>query len=134
MKPIKEVYPDFGEYFGAWDYKPLLESFDYEILLQVDDDDYQGDSRILFKNDDMFGVLIFGWGSCSGCDALQACSSLEEVDDLRKNLFNGIVWENKNDMIKYLSDNEIQELKYSYHQQETQEFLLKAVTLLKELD
>ena len=63
MRPITEVYSD-ESYFG--DYQPLLESFEYDILLQIDDNDYQGDSRLLFKDGDRFGILTFGWGSCSG--------------------------------------------------------------------
>ena len=69
--------------FGFCDYRPMIDSFGYEILLQVDDKDYQGDSRLLFRDVSRYGILIFGWGSCSGCDSLQACESLEDVEKLR---------------------------------------------------
>lgn len=40
-----------------------------------------------------WGYLNFGWGSCSGCDALQACDSYEDLDSLRKQLVADIHWE-----------------------------------------
>src|SRR5581483_8336566 len=99
MKPINEVYPEHakdeaeGDYFyGPGSYQPLLESFGYDIVLQVDDDDYQGDSRLIFKDDSRYGLLIFGWGSCSGCDSLQACDSMKEIEQLRADIHNNIIW------------------------------------------
>lgn len=93
MKPISDVYPDAGEYgyFGVYDYGPLIESIGHEVLVKVDDDDYQGDSNVLFRRaDGAFGYLNFGWGSCSGCDALQACDSYEDLESLRNSLVAGI--------------------------------------------
>ena len=89
--PLKEIYGDTC-YFG--DYDRLLKSFNYNILIQVDDKDYQGDSRLLFhdKEKDRYGFLTFGWGSCSGCDALEACNSLQDVELLRTQLANSISW------------------------------------------
>ena len=140
MKPIKEVYPvseyyvdhGAGAYFTApYDYSPLLESFGYKILLQVDDDDYQGDSRLIFKDDERYGLLIFGWGSCSGCDALQACGSYEEVEELRNELLNEIHWESgRSAMWAYTSEKDW-ELEWSYHSTGTKRFIDKALDLLK---
>lgn len=87
MKDIREVYPEL-----TGDYQPLLLSLGFSILLQVDDDDYQGDSYLLLQVGPKFGILIFGWGSCSGCDALQGCNSYEEVETLRQELFAKIRW------------------------------------------
>lgn len=58
------------------------------------DGDYSGDSVILFRrpSDGAFGILEYGWGSCSGCDALQGCDTVEEVNDLRDSLFESIKW------------------------------------------
>lgn len=63
----------FGETNYFWDYKPIVNSFG-KIIIQVNDGDYQEDSYILLEDDGRYGYLSFGWGSCSGCDALQACS------------------------------------------------------------
>ncbi len=101
MKEIREVYPSFDGL--EYEYKPLLESMEYEILVKVDEDDYQGDSWVLFKDGTRYGFLNFGWGSCSGCDALQACESLEEIESLRNELHKSIIWhQDKKAMIDWL--------------------------------
>ena len=95
MRPIEEVYPDRqnGDYFyNPSDYQPMLESLGYEIIAQEDDGDYQGDSYLLLRNGGQYGYLTFGWGSCSGCDALQGCDSYKEIDELRTQLHEQIIW------------------------------------------
>ena len=34
--------------------------------------DYQGDYIAVLRDDGRIGVLVYGYGSCSGCDAIQA--------------------------------------------------------------
>lgn len=86
------LYEDLCKHFG-------------EILIQVDNDGYQGDSRMLLKKDNKYGHLIFGWGSCPGCDTLQAACTEEDVEHLMKSLYNGIVWKkSKEDMLEYLTN------------------------------
>ena len=137
MKPIKEIYPPssvFGDdyFYISSDYGPMLESMGYEIMLKVDDEDYQGDSRILFKNGNARGILIFGWGSCSGCDALQACESYEEVEELRDNLHRSIKWfDSAEDCLNHMETHDW-ELQFSWHCDEMKEFLTKAKKMLKE--
>lgn len=93
MKTIIDVYPEIKEEFSfICDYNPLIKSFEYDILLQIDEEDYQGDSFILLKNKDQIGYLCFGWGSCSGCDSLQACESIEDIKNLQEELHNDIKW------------------------------------------
>jgi len=127
MKPIEEVF----EGTSYWDYKPLLESMGHEIVLQVDDQDYQGDSRLLLKDGDRYGLLIFGWGSCSGCDALQACDTLRQVDGLRRELYDSIIWKDSAaGMLSFIRDRDWL-AQYSWHADETKEFVAKAVTMLE---
>lgn len=126
MKPISEVFED--DYYN---YDRLLSSMGYEIVLQVDDKDYQGDSRVLYRNGDRYGLLIFGWGSCSGCDALYACGSLEEVDKLRSELHDQIIWKDSRAEIRDFIANRDWEAQYSYHAEETRDFVAKALELLK---
>lgn len=139
MKDIKEVYPNLEIYENdgekifdrASDYTPLLESFGYEILLQVDDEDYQGDSRLIFKNGDKYGLLIFGWGSCSGCDALQACESYEEIDELRHELLNDIKWFNSaKEFLDYITHHDWT-LEFCWYRKEFKEFINEAKKFLK---
>jgi hypothetical protein len=64
----------------------------FEILVQEDEDGYQGDSVVLFAHGEYRGILIFGWGSCSGCDALKGCSSYKGIEESREKLCNDIRW------------------------------------------
>jgi len=134
MKSIQEVYPQCQEddYFSyPSDYRPLLESFGYEILIQIDDHDYQGDSRLLYFDEGRYGILVFGWGSCSGCDSLQACSSYEDIDELRDRLFHEIKWfDNASDCLEYFEKHDW-EGDFSWHDEEMKVFLEDGKELIK---
>jgi hypothetical protein len=99
MKKAKEIYAEDlmrieeGDSLECriYDYQPMLEEFG-EIILQENDDSYQGDSFLIYKDGERYGYLNFGWGSCSGCDALQACGTIEEVQELMDELCNRIIW------------------------------------------
>jgi hypothetical protein len=106
------------------DYDPIIESFG-EVLIKVDDDDYQGDSRVLLKDGDKYGVLIFGFGSCSGCDRLQACSNYNEIDELIQDMHNDIHWFNSLDECKKWAEERDWELQHSWHCKETKDFVNK---------
>lgn len=83
------------------DYQPLLEAFG-NIVVQVDDDDYQGDSRLLYSDEARIGYLQFGWGSCSGCDALQACDTLDQLQELADHLTDDFkIFESKSDALQW---------------------------------
>ena len=115
------------------DYNVLLDLFEFKILLQVDDKDYQGDSRVLFYDEKThkFGFLVFGWGSCSGCDSLQACHSVEQVDELQEQIFNDITWFDSADKLLYYFKTKDWELEYCYHDEgEFKIFLEKAEKIL----
>lgn len=127
-KQIEEVYPDFSNY-GASDYNPLLQSYGYDIILQVDDQGYEGDTRVIFRDGNRYGLLIFGWGSCSGCDALQACTTLQEVEELRKHLHDKIKWGTAAELLEYI-ENKDWELEWSWGET-TKKFLEKAKQILR---
>lgn len=80
-----------GKYYS---YRELVESTGVAILVEDSDDDYQGDTRMLVKRGRQYGILTFGWGSCSGCDALEAAeNNVEDLTELRQELYDGIHWE-----------------------------------------
>lgn len=111
LKPIEEVYPESNrekdDWFSApYDYRPMIESMAEEVLLEVREDNYSGDSRFLLKDKDMYGYLMFGWGSCSGCDALQACNNYEDIHKLRKELYKAIRWETKEHLLKWIKNHD----------------------------
>ena len=94
MKTAIELYPDESTEFGLLisDYDPIVLNIG-DVALRVDDDDYQGDSRVIYiEPDGRVGYLNFGWGSCSGCDSLQACDSYEDVQELMDKLLSDIKW------------------------------------------
>lgn len=72
-------------------YRQIVETFG-SIVVGTEWGSYQGDSLFLVRRADDYGLLTFGWGSCSGCDALQACSSQADVDRVQHDLERGIRW------------------------------------------
>ena len=125
---VKQLYPDYEKYNGTGDYNPLIRSFG-EVLLQVDDNDYQGDTRVILKKGDVYGLLIFGWGSCSGCDALQACNSYKEIEELREELERSIQWRSAKDLLTYFLEHDW-EGDYSWLDKEARQFVAEGIKLL----
>ena len=91
MKDLSEIYKDDYGYFGGG-YTQLIESTGVTVVDEESDADYQGDTYMLVQEGDRYGWLVFGWGSCSGCDAFQACTSLSDLDRLRHQLYESIDW------------------------------------------
>ncbi len=119
------------EYFCPPSYDEVLATFGLDILLQVDDRDYQGDTRVLFDDGSgRVGWLQFGWGSCSGCDALQACESQDQVDALAAQLRAEIRWfATRAEAGEFFATHDW-EGDYSWHHDEQQQFVSKARALL----
>jgi hypothetical protein len=140
MKPIEEVYPEQakeeaedGCFCRPGDYNPMLESFGYETLLQVDDRGYQGDSRLLYRDGERIGYLNFGWGSCSGCDSLQACDSMADIEKLRNSLHDSIRWfDSPGEALRWFTEHDW-EGDYGWREEEQKQFIEKAKTLLTEM-
>lgn len=82
------------------DYDDLIGLFCDEIVVEASDDDYQGDTYAILRRGDEFGYLEFGWGSCSGCDALQACENDEEGAKLANELAEGVEWQTGREALK----------------------------------
>lgn len=92
MRTAKELYDDGDCDYHCWyDYQPMVEEFG-QIIVQGQNRDYQGDTWILYRKGGKYGYLCFGWGSCSGCDALQSCNTIEDVQDLMDSLYVSIKW------------------------------------------
>ena len=131
-KDITQVYPKNEKwgYSDFYDYDPLLSLFG-KILIKVDEGSYQGDSSVLYKNGEKFGFLQFGWGSCSGCDALQACESVNDVIKLANELQDSIKWFDSSSDILYFFNNH--DWKGSYCYDSIKPFLKEATTYLEKL-
>lgn len=61
------------------------------VVIEESIGSYQGDTLVFYHTPEWFGYLAFGWGSCSVCDALQACESFSDVADLANLLYSQIV-------------------------------------------
>lgn len=125
MKKASEIY-NGGEYW--WDYTPMLEEFG-DILLREDDEGWQGDSFLIYHNDNKYGYLSFGWGSCSGCDALQSCKTISEVQELMDSLYNEIEWYESIKELKESFDDTDWELKWEGHSSAFQRLAKKVMEL-----
>jgi hypothetical protein len=127
MINVKDVYHE--EYW--YDYNPMIQEFG-KVVIKIDDDDYQGDSRVLYHLGKV-GYLNFGWGSCSGCDALQACDSIEEVQELANELEQDIIWfDCPENALKYFEEHDW-EGDYTWHEKEQCIFIETVKCYLKEV-
>lgn len=95
------------ERFDVYDmpgYREMLEEKELEILAWETFGDYQGDYAIIVKRNDMLGFLVIGYGSCSGCDALEACETQEEYDALMLSVLDSISWGGKDFILKKVAN------------------------------
>lgn len=94
-----------ANYEGIHNYSGLLKSITDKIewILESGYEDYQGDLYWLGKDDnDNYYFLQQGYGSCSGCDALQSANgNYEALDRLRDGM--------KRNIIKFCSLQEFKE-------------------------
>jgi hypothetical protein len=131
MKNIREVISESTYGFRIPSYKEIVNTF-ANILIQVDDNDYQGDSRLfLITEFGKLGHLQFGWGSCSGCDALQACNTIEDLEELQTTIFKSVKWFNtKADALEYFEKHDW-EGDYSYSSAEQKTYIEKVLNMLR---
>jgi len=130
-KTAEELYPvdpDSGWYTPC-DYTPMIESFG-EVLLNVEERSYQGSTWALYVDGGRIGYLEFGWGSCGGCDALQACSSPAEVQRLMDELRQSIKWfPSKVAALEWFNTHDW-EGDWSWHEKDCRQFVAAARVLL----
>lgn len=117
MKTITEMF---------YGYDALLATFEHDVLIKVDQNDYQGDSWVLFQDGGRIGYLVFGWGSCSGCDALEACESVTELAELQTRLYDSIHWEESAAAMLAYFQNKDFETEFYGRCEEFQDFLTQA--------
>lgn len=104
------------------DYTPIIQYFGH-IIVEIEERGYQGDTFVLLGKDDRYGLLIFGWGSCSGCDALQACKNYEQIDTLITELENQIFWfDTFQDAQSFINDDLLRRSSFYYHTSTWSEF------------
>jgi len=126
------LYPpsDLDDFFSIYDYNPIIQSFGV-VLAQGDLGCYQGDTVAVLQDCDKgFGFLAFSYGSCTVCDALQACSTHAEIDELIDELENSIRWFSSLQEVKdYVADDENRKGSCYYHYHEWSDFKRKVQAL-----
>ena len=92
------------EYKGK--YSDMVVSEGGEILGQWDIGQWQGDEIYLLGKEDKYALVVLGYGSCSMCDAYDACSTDEEKEELRKSIVKDIKWMTKKDLMSDIGGSE----------------------------
>lgn len=92
-------------YYHPPTYEEGLNSLGIEVLEWVTFGSYQGDYAVILKKENMLGFIVIGYGSCSGCDALEACRSPEEYNQLISAIVKGIYWGTPSELISKINDN-----------------------------
>jgi hypothetical protein len=126
--------------YGDYSYDDLVRSMEFdEIAVREDDDDYQGDTYMLVRKGERWGLLIFGWGSCSGCDTLQdlngysrAEPDVDGIVELRDRMYNSIRWGTAAELRRYLLDKDWN-LEWHGSQSAFRVFLAEAVRHLEQV-
>lgn len=127
---VRNLYDEKSDDYSWYDYQPMVDAFG-KVVIQVDDSDYQGDTRVLYDNDGRIGHLIFGWGSCSYCDALQSCDTIEEVQELCNGLQDEIKWfDTKEEALNWFETHDW-EGDWTWYSYETKEYISKVIKYLK---
>jgi len=131
LELAKSLYPqEEGEYsyFSVYDYSPIINSFG-EVVLRKSIGDHHGDTYAIINKGGQLGYLAIGWGSCSGCDSLQACSDYDDVARLIGRIAAGIRWGSAADLLNYFTTHDW-EGDYIYHEEEFMQWKTEVVSLL----
>lgn len=89
---------EFDSYEGLW------KSAGLEIVTSETLGSYQGDIVAILRDPDsgLYAYGHTGYGSCSGCDALQACSTIKDYEEIRDGLVDRLVWLPAAEMLYFL--------------------------------
>ncbi len=130
LEQVQERFPksNYGSIYFEYDY--VDDNLGTE-LVHVRDNDYQGETRILLRDGNRYAIRIYSWGSCSGCDFMQACETYEEFLDYANNAYDSLEWIGKDDMMVRLNDLLAEERANSYKNDEDILFYEKAISVLE---
>lgn len=98
-----------------------------DYFAAVMDQDYFGSS--VYEEEDRIGLLVFGYGSCSGCDAWEGAESASDRLEVLTRIVGLIKWfDDLAAMKAYLASND-PELEWYGHEEEWAEFVAKVNAL-----
>lgn len=94
------------------DYETMVRSWGPTVLNFETFGSYQGDHLALLASGDRVGLVVFGYGSCSGCDELEAISPSHwacdddsctcdwgPVEELSRRLAGSVHWEDSREAL-----------------------------------
>ena len=113
-------------------HEDLVDSFEVETRLWINvGPSYEGDCLILLQDKENYGCLIFGYGSCGGCDELEGSyGNLEELTTLRNRYWDSIEWKSRAEMCEYFLSDDAQ-LQWWGHAAEFKSFKAQVLEVLK---
>jgi hypothetical protein len=95
---------------GQHSYEGILKSVCSDILLTVNDGDYQGEVYALVRkwedNEYVYGIAQWSYGSCSHCDAIEACDSAEDFKEVYEQMVHHIRWDTLTRTLLYLEEHD----------------------------
>lgn len=95
-----------SDYIG---YEDIVKSWGWTVLNFETFGSYQGDHLALLQRGNEIGLVVFGYGSCSGCDVLQAITPWEHDDEpvdwtpvitFARELSDSVHWEPSRDALR----------------------------------
>lgn len=116
-----------------YDYTPMIESFG-KVIAREYENDYQGDTWVLLVGSyGKYGYLCFGWGSCSGCDALQGCNTIEDVQELSDDLYNAKWFDSSKECLDWFEKHDWNG-DYSWGKEERDNFVKSSINYLNSIN
>lgn len=102
LEQIEKMFPRREGWGIQFDYGPVDEALG-KLLVTVEDNDWQGETRLLLQNDHgRFGMDSYSWGSCSHCDFAQGCQSHTEMLEYANQRYESIKWLKRDETIAQL--------------------------------
>ena len=127
-------YDETGYFYRSCRYYNVLISTIGDIKVEVEVKDYSGDTWLLLEKDGKFGYLSYGWGSCSGCDRLQACETPEDIMQLRDYLDSSVKWfDDASEALSFINNHDWVGDYGAYYEEEQATFVFAAKQFLSNI-
>lgn len=120
--------------YPSWD--GIVSSWPYEVVDFSTFGSYQGDHTVLLRDGDRWGWIVIGYGSCSGCDALEAAADWgdpywnDDVVRLAESAREGVRWGSATELADYLESN-LQENDWYYYEDGYKDHVATTVARLR---
>lgn len=119
------------EYFYAPGWEAGFEERGMNIVAWETFGDWQGDYAVVFKaNDNLFAFDVIGYGSCSGCDSMEACETEKEYKELISGVVNRLQWLSADQTIDRIN-NEFDDNNWYRHEPTFKESIGRLVKAIK---